>query len=310
MARDARTDSTVLASIFAVVRVLAIAGLALIPSASAPRRVLPRWPVFAAIALAAGDVSAKLVLVHYPVLVSELDPSLTTIALCALMAWLFYGTARELTGESIDDRADRLAPNAARLFPDPLARAAFLGPIRLATDAALAFAVAITAGHGSAFRLDAFNTGVEGAALIVLVTAALFWHQRSSRSVSAAPLAAGIIAALASVASASFSIATAFSIALLPFGLAVLGIGVVAPRTTDPETRTMRRWVKLVSAMGVMFASAGFFAVYSASCGLSEPFLAKAAKIGAVVFGIMAANASARIEQHARIELAAEDRRP
>ena len=62
--------------------------------------------------------------------------------------------------------------------------------------------------------------------------------------------------------------------------------------------------------MGVMFASAGFFSLYSMSCGQGEPGLAQLAKLGAVVFGIMAANASAKIELHARIELAAEDREP
>jgi hypothetical protein len=301
-------ESTVRAGGVGVLRVLAVAGLALVPAIAAPRRVLPRWPLFAAIALTAGDAADKLALARYPALLAQLDPSLTNIVLCALLAWTFFGGARALAGESIDDRAERLAPDARALFPDGRARAAFLGPVRLATDAALAFAV-VAVGHARTFRVATATEGLECAALVVLVTGALLWCRRLSKDVSAAPIVAAFLATMTAVASTWTGDGRGFSIALLPFGLAILGVGVVAPRTTDPEARTMRRWVKLVSATGVMLSAAGFFELYSGWCGEREPFIAGIAKLGAVVFGIMAANASARIELHARIELAAEQQR-
>lgn len=302
-------ESNVLAGSVAVARVLATAGLALLPSVAARRQVLPRWPVFAVIALAAGDASDHLALGSFPALLAQIDPSLTSILLFALLAWTFFGAARALSGETIDDRVERRSEDAGALFPDGRARAAFLGPVRLATDAALAFAVA-GVGHSRSFRLDEHTAGVAQSALVVIVMGALVWHHRSWKRISAAPVVAALIATIAAVASTATGSTMASSVALLPFGLAILGLGVVAPRTSNPDTRTMRRWVKLVSAMGVMFASAGFFALYSRSCGQGEPFLAHIGKLGAVVFGIMAANASAKIELHARVELAAEDREP
>lgn len=302
-------ESNVVALAIAIAHVLAIGGVALLPSLAASRHVVPRWPVFAAIALAVGDAADQLALGRHPVLLTQVRPSLTTLVLFALMAWTFYGAARELAGETIDDAAARLGENAPSLFPDPRARAGFLGPVRLATEAALAFAI-VTVAHGRAFRLDAPTVSVESAALVVLSTAALLWQRRSARGGSAAPLVASVAACVAMIASVWSQSVIAFDIGLLPFGLAILGLGVVAPRTTDPDTRTMRRWVKLVSATGVMFASAGFFALYSASCGQGEPGLAQLAKLGAVVFGAMAANASLKIERHSRIELAAADREP
>lgn len=307
-------DSYALSVSVSVVRVFAVAGLALLPVVAGSRRVVPRWPALAAIALSAGDAWQKIGMGRDRVLPAQFDPSSTTMALCALLAYAFLVAGRELGGESIDERADRFGPIPTTLFATNAARATFLGPVRLATDALLAFAIVTlvatttTVAYSRSFRLDAPAAGAEASALVVLFTASLSWLKRSSNEASFAPIAAAIVATIAAIFSTMLVSGAALSVALLPLGIAVIGLGVVTPRTRDADARTMRRWVTFVSAMGVMLASAGFFAIYSYGDG--EPFLARFAKLGAVVFGVMAANATRRLELHARIELAAEDREP
>jgi hypothetical protein len=131
---------------------------------------------------------------------------------------------------------------------------------------------------------------------------------RSANAISLAPIIGAIAATAAAIFSTMYANGAAMSVALIPLGVAVLALGVVAPRTRDADARTMRRGVTFVSASGVMLGSAGFFAIYS--FGQGEPALARIAKLGAVVFGLLAASASARLEGHARIELAAEHRAP
>jgi hypothetical protein len=313
--QPAAVDIRAMAVGFALLRIVSIAGVALLPMVAARRHVLPRWPLLASIGLSAGNASQMLALGSYPVMLAQFEPSLATIVLCALLGYAFLSAARELRGETIDDRAERFPPDATALFEDARGRAAFLGPVRLATDAALAFAIVTfiattsTVAYSGSLRLDGASAGPEASAFVVLVTGALLWHHR--KGVSAAPVVAALVATVAAVVSTVTASAAAFSVALLPLGLAIFGVGIVAPKTRDAATPTMRRWVKLVSATGVMLASAGFFSIYSSSvaCNTGEPALARIAKLGAVVFGIMAANASMRIEQHARIELAAEQQR-
>lgn len=309
-------DSYGITATIALIRVVAVAGLALLPFLAAPRRVVPRWPLFSIIALAAGDAARKIDLGRYGMVPTHFDPSASTLALCTLLAFVFLVSARELSDESIDERADRFGPITSTLFGSAHDRATFLGPVRLATDALVAFSVATlvatttTVAYSRSFRLDAPPAGAHAAALVVLFLVATVWLKRASRNASYAPVVSAIIATLAATFSAMFTNGFAFSVALLPLGLAVIGLGVVAPRTKDASARTMRRWVTFVSATGVMLASAGFFSIYS--YGQGEPFLARLTKLAALVFGVMAAGASARLEGHARIELAAaaEDREP
>lgn len=305
-------DTYAVSACVSVVRTVAVALLALLPVLAAERRVVPRWPLFATIALAAGDGARKIGMARYGVLPAQFDPSPSTMVLCALLAYAFFTSARELADESIDERADRFAPISTTLFPAAADRAAFLGPIRLATDAVLAFAIATsvatttTVAYSRSFRLDAPAAGPETSALIIVATGALIWFKRSWNGVSFAPIIAAVVASMAASFSTMFANGAALSLALLPFALAVVGLGVVAPRTRDTDARTMRRWVTFISATGVMLGSAGFFSIYSFGSG--EPFLARVSKLGAVVFGVLAANAAARLEGHARVELAVEHR--
>jgi hypothetical protein len=307
-------DSYAITASISLVRVVAVAGLSLLPFLAAHRRVVPRWTLFSIIGLAAGDGARKIDLARYGVVPAHFDPSPTTMAICALLAYTFLVAARELGGESIDERAERFAPIATALFPTEVERNAFLGPVRLATDAVLAFAIATlvatttTVAYSRSLRLDAPPAGPEASALLVIVTAALIWLKRSANAISLAPIIGAIAATAAAIFSTMYANGAAMSVALIPLGVAVLALGVVAPRTRDADARTMRRWVTFVSASGVMLGSAGFFAIYS--FGQGEPALARIAKLGAVVFGLLAASASARLEGHARIELAAEHRAP
>src|SRR5688572_6279560 len=262
-------DTYAIAVTAALVRVVAISGLALLPFIAARRRVVVRWPLFSIIALAAGDAARKLDLARYEVLPAQFDPSPSTMTLCALLAYAFFVAARELGGESIDERAERFVPLATTLFPTDVERTAFLGPVRLATDAVLAFVIATlvatttTVAYSRSLRLDAPPAGPEASALLIVFTAALVWLKRSSNGISLAPIVGAVFATLASVFSTMFHNGAAMSVALLPLGVAILGLGVVAPRTRNASGRTMRRWVTFVSAAGVFLASAGFFAIYS-----------------------------------------------
>jgi hypothetical protein len=311
----ALADSYASAVVAAVLRIAGVAGLALLPFIAGPRRVFPRWPLFAIIALGAGDSVRKLDMARYHLLPAQFDPSPSTMALCILVAYALFTAARAIADESLDEQAERYSPPSdATLFASANARNAFLGPVRLATDVLLAFAVVTlvatttTVAYSRSLRLDAPPAGAEASALVVLFTAAIVWLKRRSNDVSYAPVVGAMMASVAAIFSTMFANGAALSVALLPFGVAVIGLGVVAPRTRDATARTMRRWVTFVSATGVMLGSAGFFAIYSFSHG--EPFLARIAKLAAVVFGVMAASAVSRIELHARIELAAEDREP
>jgi hypothetical protein len=310
----AAMDSFAIAVGVSLARVVAVAGLALLPVVAVSRRVVPRWPLLSTIALAAGDATQKTEIATYHVVRPQFDPSPMTMAIFVLLAYAFLVAARELRHESIDEYAERFSPMPSKLFATEAARGAFLGPVRLATDAVLAFAVTMlvatttTVAYSRTFRLDAPPAGAESAALVVVLTAALLWIKRSYDGISLAPVVAGVIAVIATVFSALFVNAAALSMALLPLGVAVFGLAIVAPRTRDAEARTMRRWGTFVAATGVALASAGFFAIYS--LGQGEPFLARVAKLASVVFGILAANASARLELHSRIELAAEEQRP
>jgi hypothetical protein len=240
-------------------------------------------------------------------------PSWTMIALLAVIAYAYLTAARELRDESLDARAARFPSAPGMLFPTTEERAAFIGPVRFTNDAIIALAV-LTAtestssfAYSRSFRLDAPPSSVGVAALTVVILASLVWLKRVSTEGSYAPIAGALTAAAAAIYSACFRSGPAGSVALLLASTAVIGLVVVAPRTAK-TTRTMKRWVTFISASGVLLGSAGFFALTSTSEG--EPGLARAAKIVAVVFGIVAANAAAKLELHARVELVAENREP
>jgi len=304
--------------VIVICRALGFAGLASIPFFAAPRRVFGRWAFLAAGAIAIANTYQAAVYAHDRVLWTWLEPSISSLVMFGLLAYGFHDLARVLREESVDERADRLPLAFPRLFATPEQRAAFIGPVRLATDLVAALAVvtfATTAGplaYGFSLRGSVLPTGVDACVLFASLGIALIWLRRAIRG-SLAPAFAAIAAAAVAIFSASSGSGAVGSAALFIVPAGIIGLVVVAPRAEEGAVRTMRRWVTTISAAGVLLGSAGFFALTATStlsASWGEPALSRLAKVLAVGFAIAAANASNRLTLHARIELAAEQREP